>query len=154
MKKCQISHTILMADDDAEECLLVDEALKEAGTCYQLRIVHDGDELLSYLRHCGEYEGGRGAPRPDLILLDLKMPRRDGHEVIQELKNDSCLRQIPVVAFTTSTTSDDVEMVYSLGANSYVAKPSTFGDLVETVKILCQYWFNVVELPGQACSSR
>ena len=105
--------TILMADDDAEDCLLVRDALLETGRPCDLRFVRDGEELFDYLRHEGEYVDGRDSPWPDLILMDLKMPRKDGRETIRDLKTDPRYRQIPVVALTTSSASDDVEFSYS-----------------------------------------
>ena len=104
-----------MADDDGEDCLLVRDALRETGRPCDLRFVRDGEELFDYLRHEGEYEDGRDAPWPDLILLDLKMPRKDGRETLRELKSDPHWRRIPVVALTTSTAGDDVEFCYDVG---------------------------------------
>ena len=107
--------------------------------------------ILEYLRHDGEYIDGRNAPWPDLILLDLKMPRKDGRETIRDLKTDPRLRRIPVVALTTSSAGDDVDFSYAVGANSYITKPTTFRDLVEILDVLGKYWFEVVELPTRAC---
>jgi CheY-like chemotaxis protein len=139
--------TILMADDDAEDCLLVRDALGEAGQTHDLRFVRDGEELFDYLRHCGEYENYSSAPRPDLILLDLKMPRKDGREALKELKADPQLRQIPVVVLTTSTIEEDIAFTYDMGVNSFITKPTTFRQWVEIVSILSKYWFEIVELP-------
>jgi CheY-like chemotaxis protein len=141
--------TILMADDDAEDCQLVRDALVEAGQPHNLRFVRDGEELLDYLRHRGDYENEQTAPRPDLILLDLNMPRKDGREVLREIKADGQLRRIPVVALTTSTAEDDIAFSYDMGVNSFVTKPTTFRRWVEIISILSQYWFKVVELPPQ-----
>ena len=139
--------TILMADDDVEDCFLVRDALKEAGQTHDLRFVRDGEELYDYLYRRGEYADGRDAPRPDLILLDLKMPRKDGREVLQEIKSDPRFRRIPVVALTTSTAADDVSFSYEVGVNSYVTKPATFRALVEMMGTLSKYWFEWAELP-------
>ena len=102
------ARTILMADDDADDCLLVQAALRETKQPHDLRIVRDGQQLLDYLRRRGEYRQPPDVPRPDLILLDLKMPRKDGREALGELKADPRLRSIPIVVFTTSTARDDI----------------------------------------------
>ncbi len=142
-------YTILMADDDAEDCLLAQDALSEAGQPHELRFVRDGEELLDYLLHRGEYTAGRDVPRPDLILLDLKMPRMDGREVLQVIKSDPRLKRIPVVALTTSTAADDVGFSYDVGVNSYVTKPTTFRALVDLMNTLSKYWFELAELPPE-----
>ena len=150
MANSQTRRTILMADDDAEDCMLVREALQDAGGTCDVRFVRDGEELFDYLRHEGEYAEGRDVPYPDLILLDLKMPRKDGRGVLRELKSDHRLRRIPVIAMTTSSASDDVEASYEIGANSFVTKPTTYRDLVAVLEMICKYWFEVVELPAKA----
>jgi CheY-like chemotaxis protein len=142
--------TILMADDDAEDCLLVRDALRETGRPCDLQFVRDGEELFDYLRHTGEYEDARNAPSPDLILLDLRMPRKDGRETLRELKADPALRHIPVIALTTSTAGDDVEFSYSVGVNAYVTKPTSFSEWIKIVDVFSKYWFEVVELPSKA----
>jgi len=139
--------TILMVDDDAEDCLLVRDALRDIGRDDDLRFVRDGEELFDYLGHRGEYEGGQAAPRPDLILLDLKMPKKDGSEVLSEIKANPDFKQIPVVVLTTSTAEDDIIFSYRVGVNSYITKPAGFRELVELINTLTKYWFEVVELP-------
>ncbi len=141
------SFTILMADDDADDCLLVRHAIRETKHTCDLRFVRDGEELFDYLYHRGQYENGQAVPRPDLILLDLKMPKKDGREVLREIKADPDLKRIPIVALTTSTAEDDIRFCYEMGANSYVTKPVTFRNLVDIMNTLCKYWFEVVELP-------
>jgi CheY-like chemotaxis protein len=137
---------ILMADDDAEDCLLVRDALQENGLPHAIRFVRDGEELLDYLHRRGEYEMA-DAPRPDLILLDLKMPKKDGREALKELKTEPRLKTIPIVVFTTSMDKEDIEFAYRMGVNSYVAKPATFRALVDFVATLGKYWFELVERP-------
>jgi CheY-like chemotaxis protein len=139
--------TILMADDDAEDCLLVEEALREIKYTQELRFVRDGEELLDYLWHRGNYQAARLAPRPDLILLDLKMPKKDGRETLHDLKADPRLQTIPIVVLTTSTAEDDINFCYRLGVNSYITKPNTFSGLVDLMASLLKYWFELVELP-------
>ena len=148
MAKSARPHTILMADDDAEDCQLVRDALKEACQEHRLHCVRDGEELFDYLYRRGAYAAKGDAPWPDLILLDLKMPKKNGRESIKELKADPRLRRIPVVALTTSMAEDDVQVSYDLGVNSYVTKPATFRGLVDTVRMLSKYWFELVELPN------
>jgi len=147
MAKSGKRRTILMADDDAEDCQLVRDALGEAGQSHDLRFVRDGEELFDYLRHRGEYANGRSAPRPDLILLDFKMPRKDGREALKEIKADAQLRRIPVVVLTTSTAEDDIAFSYDMGVNSFITKPATFRQWVKIIRTLSKYWFEVVELP-------
>jgi CheY-like chemotaxis protein len=139
--------TILMADDDPDDCLLVSKAFKTSKLCNDLRFVRDGEELMDYLYHRGKYKKTEQAPRPGLILLDLNMPRKDGRESLKEIKEDADLREIPVVVLTTSKEEEDVLRSYDLGANSYITKPVTFEGLVDVVKSLGKYWFEIVELP-------
>lgn len=136
---------ILMADDDEEDCMLTEDALKESYVTNPIFFVHDGEELLRYLRKEGEY---KEALRPGLILLDLNMPRMSGREALSEIKSDSNLRDIPVVILTTSKDDIDIVNSYKLGANSYITKPITFQGLVETLGALKNYWFEIVQLPS------
>jgi CheY-like chemotaxis protein len=141
--------TILIADDDADDRELAREALAESRVLNDLHAVGDGAELLDFLRHQGRYEH-QDAPRPDLILLDLNMPKIDGREALRVLKNDPKLRSIPVVILTTSRTEDDVARSYDLGANSFISKPVTFVGLVDVMRELGRYWVVIVELPEHA----
>jgi len=138
--------TILMADDDADDRSLTQEALQEGRLVNELRFVEDGQDLMDYLRHAGKYTG-TDVPRPGLILLDLNMPRKDGRTTLKELKADPDLRQIPVVILTTSKADEDVYRSYDLGVNSYIVKPVTFEALVDVLQTLEKYWFEIVELP-------
>jgi CheY-like chemotaxis protein len=140
--------TILMADDDADDRSLAREALLEGRLVNDLRFVDDGEDLLAYLRREGKYAGA-DAPRPGLVLLDLNMPKMDGRTALKEIKNDPDLRQIPVVALTTSKADEDVHRAYDLGVNSYIVKPVTFEALVDILQTLGKYWFEIVELPGE-----
>jgi CheY-like chemotaxis protein len=111
----------------------------------------DGQDLLDYLRHEGRYADGTvDAPRPQIILLDLNMPRMDGREALAEIKADATLRQIPIVVLTTSRDSEDVFRTYDLGVNSFITKPNTFAGLVDLMRTWTQYWFEIAELPGKA----
>ncbi|MCC6614149.1 MAG: response regulator [Anaerolineae bacterium] len=133
-----------MADDDEEDCMLTQDALRESRLNNPIQFVRDGVELMAYLRQEGEYKDAR---RPGLILLDLNMPRKDGREALVEIKADPRLRSIPIVILTTSKSENDVYRSYDLGANSFVTKPITFQALVEVMLVLGRYWFEIVELP-------
>lgn len=139
--------TILMADDDADDRRLTQEAFEEARLINDLRFVDNGEQLMDYLHRQGAYAPPAEAPRPGLILLDLNMPRKDGRTVLKELKGDPNLRQIPVVVLTTSKADEDIYKSYDLGVNSYIVKPVTFEALVDILQTLEKYWFEIVELP-------
>ena len=139
--------TILLADDDPDDRKLTQDAFVENRLVNVLHCVEDGEELMEYLRRQGRYADQKDAPLPGLILLDLNMPRKDGREALKEIKTDPELRRIPIVVLTTSKAEEDILRTYDLGVNSYVTKPVTFKSLVELVKVLGRYWFEVVELP-------
>ncbi len=139
---------ILMAEDDAEDRMLVQDAWTESRLANELRFVKDGEELMDYLRGRGAWSAPGVAPRLDLILLDLNMPRKDGRECLEEIKGDPALRLIPVVVLTSSKAEEDIVRSYHHGVNSYITKPVTFDKLVETVRALGKYWFEIVTLPG------
>ncbi|RAM48217.1 response regulator [Mastigocladus laminosus UU774] len=136
-----------MADDDEDDYMLVREALAESRLAIDLRIVRDGEELMDYLYRQGRYADPNISPHPGLILLDLNMPKKDGREALREIKNDPELRSIPVVVLTTSKAEEDIYRTYNLGANSFIIKPVTFAALVEVMKAIGKYWFEIVELP-------
>ncbi|MBT3255342.1 MAG: response regulator [Deltaproteobacteria bacterium] len=138
---------ILMADDDPDDRLLTQDAFEECRLSNDLRFVEDGEELMDYLHHKGKYADVSVSPRPGLILLDLNMPRKDGREALGEIKADPELRSIPIVVLTTSNAETDILKSYDLGVNSFIVKPVTFEELVEVVKTLGKYWFQIVELP-------
>ena len=139
--------TILMADDDEEDRELTREAMSDARLANEMRFVADGQELLDYLRHEGDYGNGADAPEPGVILLDLNMPKKDGREALAEIKGDPNLRHIPVVVLTTSKAEEDIFRTYGLGVNSFITKPVTFAGLVEVLQAWSRYWFEIVELP-------
>jgi CheY-like chemotaxis protein len=138
---------ILIADDDEEDLEMTLEALRKNRLGNDLRSVHDGEELMDYLLRRGEYVKAEDAPLPGLILLDLNMPRKDGREALAEIKGDKTLRKIPVIVLTTSKAEEDVFRSYDLGVNSFITKPVTFAGLAEAMKVMAQYWFEIVELP-------
>lgn len=144
---------ILMAEDDGDDQLLVRDALSECGVNDKVRFVGDGEELMDYLLRRGKYVLAADAPRPGLILLDLNMPRKDGREALREIRAHPELNRLPVVVFTTSRADTDVGKMYDLGANSFVAKPAAFDELVSTIQGLLRYWFGIVELPVPKASA-
>ncbi len=137
---------ILLVEDNPGDARLAEEAIREAQWENHLNWVHDGIEALHFLRREGDY---RTAPRPDLILLDLNLPRKDGREVLAEIKHDDQFRQIPVIVLSTSDAEEDVLRAYKLRANSYISKPTQIGDYVRIVKSLREFWFSIVKLPSQ-----
>lgn len=154
MKGRQKTVTILMADDDEDDSLLVSEALAETRLPINLHIVRNGDELMDYLYCRGEYADGYSAPCPDLILLDLNMPKKGGLEVLKEIKTDPMILRIPVIVLTTSRETEDIYQTYNLGANSCIPKPVTFAGLVEVMTTIVKYWFEIVQLPRETEGGR
>jgi two-component system, response regulator len=146
--------TILVAEDDEDDRLLMQDALEENRLANDLHFVSDGEELMDYLLHQGQYSDLKLAPRPSLILLDLNMPRKDGREALKEIKADPVLRQIPIVVLTTSKAEEDILRTYDLGVSSFIAKPVVFESMVQIMKMLGTYWFEIVELPDKMLSSR
>ncbi|ATD01466.1 MAG: response regulator [Pseudomonadota bacterium] len=138
---------ILMADDDEDDRLLTQDALEESRVINNLYFVNDGVELLAYLNNQAPFEDKQKYPRPNIILLDLNMPRMDGREALKLIKENAALRSIPVVILTTSKQEEDKLRGYDLGAASYITKPVTFEGLVELMKQLGKYWIEIVELP-------
>ena len=136
--------TILMAEDNATDVMLTKEALAHAKVLNTLHVVEDGMEAMEFLHRRGRYAK---APQPDLILLDLNMPRKNGQEVLAEIKADEQLKHIPVVVLTTSKAEEDVVKAYGLHANCYVIKPVDFDVFADVVRSIQQFWFSVVTLP-------
>ena len=138
---------ILMADDDEDDRFMTQKAFKINRLVNELRFVKDGQELMDYLYQRDKYSDPESAPCPDLILLDLNMPRKDGREALREIKSDPVLHSIPVVILTTSNADKDVVHSYKLGVNSYISKPVTFDGLVDVIRQIGLYWFQIVNLP-------
>lgn len=139
---------VLLAEDNDDFVFLFREALEETpiGSFFRLAgVVHDGVDALSYLRREGPFET---AERPSLLLLDINMPRRDGFEVLREVKNDPDLRGIPVVLLTTSDRGEDIRRAYDSGAASYVVKPGAFSELRRVLASFCDYWVDVSRVPS------
>ena len=137
---------ILLVEDDPGDVLMTREAFEDYKVRNMLHVVSDGADALSFLRQEGEYEG---RPRPDLVLLDLNLPRMDGREVLQAIKSDPGLASIPVVVLTTSEAEEDIARSYSLHANAYVTKPVDFERFIEVVRHIDDFFVSVVRLPGR-----
>ncbi|GED10195.1 response regulator [Cellulosimicrobium cellulans] len=137
---------VLLVEDDPGDVLMTREAFEDHKVTNRLSVVADGVSALRFLRKEGEHEG---APTPDLILLDLNLPRMDGREVLAELKADEALRKIPVVVLTTSEAEEDVVRSYSLHANAYVTKPVDFDRFIDVVRQIDDFFVSVVRLPGR-----
>jgi CheY-like chemotaxis protein len=141
--------TILLADDDEEDRAMTISALRERRVANEIRCVGDGEELSDYLFNRGKYASSDDHPKPGLILLDLNMPKKDGREVLAEIKADAGLRSIPVVVLTTSKAEEDIARTYDLGVNSFITKPVTFDGLVQAMDAFSRYWLEIVELPNE-----
>jgi CheY-like chemotaxis protein len=138
---------VLLVEDDPGDVLMTKEAFDEHKVQNRLTVVSDGAEALAYLRREGEFAN---AMRPDLILLDLNLPRRDGREVLEEIKKDEELGQIPVVVLTTSAADEDILRSYQLHANAYVTKPVDFERFIAVIKQIDEFFVSVVKLPPRA----
>lgn len=137
---------ILMADDDDDDFVLTQKALRQGKLLNTLIRVKDGEELLDYLLKKGDY-ADQETIRPGVILLDLNMPRKDGREALREIKSNPDLSDIPVVVFTTSKAEEDIYKSYQLGVNSFITKPVTFENLIKVMQTLGKYWLEIVALP-------
>ena len=140
---------ILMADDDADDRVMTKDAFDENLIKNPLHFVEDGEELLEYLYRRGKFESLREMPLPGLILLDLNMPRKDGRQVLEEIKREPRFRHIPVVVLTTSKQEEDILKTYQLGCSGFITKPVRFDGLIDIVRSLRQYWIEIVEFPGR-----
>ena len=137
---------ILLVEDNLGDVRLTKEALKGSKIHNTLRVASDGEEAMSYLRKQGRFVDSK---RPDLVLLDLNLPKKSGREVLAEIKNDSELRQIPVVILTTSKAEEDIVRSYDLHANCYITKPVDISQFIIVVQALENFWFSIVKLPSQ-----
>jgi CheY-like chemotaxis protein len=137
---------ILLVEDSPGDVTLTIEALRDAKVANNLHVARDGEEALRFLRREGAYAD---RPRPDLVLLDLNMPRKDGREVLAEMKADPVFKRIPVVVLTTSQSEDDVAAAYNLSANCYVAKPVDLDQFLGVVRAIDDFWLSLVKLPSE-----
>jgi CheY-like chemotaxis protein len=135
---------ILLVEDSPGDVRLTQEALRDAKIANELHVADDGEAAMRFLRREGEHTD---APRPDLILLDLNLPRKDGREVLEELKSDGALRRIPVIVLTTSVADRDIARSYDLHVNCYITKPIDLGEFIQVVRSIEDFWLQLVRLP-------
>jgi CheY-like chemotaxis protein len=135
---------VLLVEDNPGDVRLTQEAFKEGKLFVKLHVVTDGVEAMAFVRKEGQYEN---APRPDLILLDLNLPRKDGREVLEDLKGDEDLKRIPVIVLTVSQAEEDVLKTYALNANAYITKPVELDRFIEIIRALENFWLSIVTLP-------
>ncbi|GAB2676201.1 response regulator [Flavihumibacter cheonanensis] len=138
---------ILVAEDDADDRFLLETAFAENGFKGKLEFVENGVELLDYLRNLKKEDANTDHPLPGFILLDLNMPKKDGREVLKEIKEDPRFKKIPVIVFTTTKNENEINRCYELGANTYVVKPVGFENLVKTIEDIRSYWFSTAQIP-------
>jgi CheY-like chemotaxis protein len=144
---------VLMVDDDEDDYALVKAAFEASAIKVDLRWVEDGQEAMDYLLHEGKYTAGGTRPRPDLILLDLVLPRKDGFETLKEIKGNAYLRKIPVVLLTSSTKEEHKSSGLKLGADSFIVKPCSLDQMIGVMGSLREYYFNIVSLPEKLSGS-
>ncbi|WP_447968928.1 response regulator [Nitrospira sp. M1] len=139
--------TVLVAEDNPDDCRLTEEAWNEAQLGHEIRFVHDGKELLDYLYNRGSFVDAETAPRPGVILLDLNMPQKSGSEALMEIKTDPALARIPIIILTTSKATQDMLKTSVLGVNGYITKPGTFNGYIQMMHNLAQNWSEMMDLP-------
>jgi Response regulators consisting of a CheY-like receiver domain and a winged-helix DNA-binding domain len=139
---------ILHVEDDPNDALLFQHACQKAGVGFDLRSVNDGDQAIAYLRGTGAFSDRNQNPVPQLILLDLKMPRLSGFDVLTWIRNEVAVKSTPVIILTSSNHETDIKRAYDLGANSYLVKPVGFDALVEVARTIHSYWTHINEIPG------
>lgn len=137
---------ILVVEDSKGDIGLIEEVFEDAKIMNNLHIAEDGEEAIAFLRGEGQFSG---APRPDIILLDLNLPKKDGREVLEEVKGDKELRNIPIVVLTTSKAEEDILRSYNLHANAYITKPVDFDQFIKVVKSIENFWLEIVKLPSR-----
>ena len=149
MMRSTLPIRILVAEDDADDRMMIKDAFEESRLGNPVDFVEDGVQLMDYLNRQGTYGGLSDQPYPGFILLDLNMPRKDGRTALREIKASPILQRIPVVILTTSKAEEDIVRTYNLGVNSFICKPVTFDSLVEIVKTVGRYWIEIVALPPE-----
>ena len=145
--------SILVADDDPDDRMMIEEAFVENRIANKIDFVEDGEQLMAYLHREGPYAELKDTPFPGIVLLDLNMPKKDGREALREMKADPELCRIPVIVLTTSIAEEDIVRTYGLGVSSFITKPVSFEGLVDAVRVICKYWIQIVALPPE-CSAR
>jgi two-component system response regulator len=149
MNRSSLPIRILVAEDDADDRMMIKDAFEESRLGNPVDFVEDGVQLMNYLQRESEYAGLVDQPYPGFILLDLNMPRKDGRTALREIKASPALQRIPIVILTTSKAEEDIVRTYNLGVNSFICKPVTFDSLVEIVKTVGRYWIEIVALPPE-----
>lgn len=149
MSRNSLPIRILVAEDDADDRMMIKDAFEESRLGNPVDFVEDGVQLMNYLQREGEYASLLEQAYPGFILLDLNMPRKDGRTALREIKASPILQRIPIVILTTSKAEEDIVRTYNLGVNSFICKPVTFDSLVEIVKTVGRYWIEIVELPPE-----
>lgn len=147
MEQILSGRPILMVDDDADDRMLTEKALRKNRVINPIQFLTDGEELLDYLKRKGRFSEAAASPRPCFILLDLNMPKMDGRKALLFVKSDPELKKIPVVVLSTSSAEEDILRSYNLGANSFITKPVSYDGLVSMMESLKNYWLEIVELP-------
>ncbi|MBX2844384.1 MAG: response regulator [Flammeovirgaceae bacterium] len=142
------SNLILYAEDDPEDRMFFNDALLELKANHKVKFVEDGAELINYLHHEGDFGDKSTNPEPELIILDLNMPKMDGCETLERIRNEDKYALTPVVIFSTSRAKEDITKCYKLGANTFICKPDSFSDLVKILDNVIEYWFENGELPA------
>lgn len=149
MIKSNFPIRIVVADDDADDRMMIRDAFEESKLGNPIDFIEDGMELMEYLNREGKYANLKGQPYPGFILLDLNMPRKDGRTALKEIKESAELHRIPIVILTTSKAEEDIIKTYNLGVNSFICKPVSFDKLVDIVKTVGHYWIQIVALPPE-----
>ena len=144
------SFNILVADDDSDDRQMLKEAFEENKLVSNINFVEDGEELINFLNHKGKFSNLPVSQNLDLILLDLNMPKKDGREVLREIKSDPRFKKIPVIVLTTSKIKEDILNSYDLGVNCYITKPTTYSGLIEITDTIAKYWFELAQLPNSS----
>ncbi len=147
MDNFQKSFNIVIAEDDEDDYLLISEAFNKIDNIGYIHWAKDGEELLNYLEACEESDKAQ-EKKPNLIILDFNMPKKDGREALEEIKNHPKRKTIPIIVLTTSQANSDIEQAYQLGANSFIQKPFKYVDFKSTMETLQKYWLNIVKLPS------
>ncbi|RJQ14695.1 MAG: response regulator [Nitrospiraceae bacterium] len=142
---------VLLVEDNPADVRLMKESLRDSKVRNNLHVVNDGEAAMSFLRREGKYSG---VPQPDLIMLDLNLPKKDGREVLQEIKTDPALKHIPVVVVTTSSADEDIIKSYCLHANCFVTKPVDLDQFIKVVQAIEDFWFTIVKLPREGCDRK
>jgi two-component system response regulator len=138
---------VLVAEDSVHDRIIIEEAFREVGIAVRLHFVEDGEELLEYLTRRGRYSGGDAAPWPSVVLLDINMPKVNGHEAMRAIRADPLMRDLPVIALSTSDSPKQIAQAYAVGVNSFLTKPARFPAFVELIRTFANYWLLGVRLP-------